>query len=136
MPNEQPHAVDRPEAPAIATRAVLFAAAGFLVFVGISLIVLHIYYGDRINQAIFVPPTQFAKPQLQIDAAADLAKLQSEQRGRLNRYAWVDRDKGIAAIPIEEAMKRVVARGADAYSPIDSNASAKQPAGAGGGKSP
>jgi hypothetical protein len=120
MPNEQPHAVDRPEAPAIATRAVLFAAAGFLVFVGISLIV----------------PTQFAKPQLQIDAAADLAKLQSEQRGRLNRYAWVDRDKGIAAIPIEEAMKRVVARGADAYSPIDSNASAKQPAGAGGGKSP
>jgi hypothetical protein len=39
MPN------DRPESPAVATRAVLFTAMGSLVFVGISLVVLHIFYG-------------------------------------------------------------------------------------------
>ena len=128
---------DRPEAPAVATRAVLFTAVGFLVFVGLSLVVLHIYYGDRINRAIFVPPTQFAKPRLQTNDTADLARLQAEQRDRLRGYAWVDRKKGIVSIPIAEAMKRVVARGdIDAYEPIDSNTSAQQPAAAGGGKSP
>ena len=136
MPNEQLHTVDRPESPAVATRAVMFAAMGFLAFVGISLVVLHIFYREQISQAVFVPPAPFAKPRLQTNDAGDLAKLQAEQRDRLNRYSWVDRDKGIAAIPIEEAMKRVVARGADAYSPIDTSSSAKQSAGAGGGKSP
>lgn len=130
MPN------DRPEAPAVATRAVLFTATGLLVFVGIFLVVLRIYYGDRIDQAIFVPPTRFAKPRLQTNDVGDLARLLAEQRDRLNRYTWVDRDKGIATIPIEEAMKRVVARGADAYGPIDPIAAAKQPAAATGGKSP
>jgi hypothetical protein len=136
MPNEQPHNVDRRESPAVATRAVTFAAMGFLAFVGISLVVLHIFYRMQISQVVFVPPTPFAKPRLQTNDAGDLAKLQAEQRDRLNRYSWVDRDNGIAAIPIEDAMKRVVARGADAYSPIDTNSSAKQSAGAGGGKSP
>lgn len=130
MPN------DRPEAPAVATRAVLFTATGFLAFVGISLVVLHIYYREQINQAVFVPPTPFAKPQLQTNDVGDLARLQAEQRGRLNRYRWVDRDKGIAAIPIEEAMKRVVARGAGAYAPVNLTAPAKQPVGTGEGKSP
>jgi len=127
---------DRPEAPAVATRTVLFTAIGFLVFVGVSLVVLHIYYGDRINRAIFVAPTLFAKPRLQTNDAGDLARLQAEQRGRLRGYAWVDRKKGIVSIPIAEAMKRVAARGTDAYEPIDSNISAQQPAAAGGGKSP
>lgn len=130
MPN------NRPEAPAVATRAVMLTATGFLVFVGISLVVLRIYFGERINQAVFVPPTSFAKPRLQTNDAGDLARLQADQRDRLNRYTWVDRAKGIATIPIEEAMKRVVARGADAYGPIDSIAPAKQPAGTDGGKSP
>jgi hypothetical protein len=130
MPN------NRPEAPAVATRAVLLTAAGFLVFVGISLVVLRIYFGERINQAVFVPPTSFAKPRLQTNDVGDLARLLADQRYRLNRYTWVDRAKGIATIPIEEAMKRVVARGADAYGPIDSIAPAKQPAAATGGKSP
>ena len=136
MPNEQPHTVDRPESPAVATRAVMFAAMGFLAFVGISLVVLHIFYREQISQAVFVPPAPFAKPRLQTNDAGDLAKLQAEQRDRLNRYSWVDRDKGIAAIPIEEAMKLLLARGADVYAPIDSIAPATQPAGAGGGQSP
>jgi hypothetical protein len=128
MPN------DRPEAPAVATRAVMFSAIGFLVFVGISLVVLHIYYSEEINQAVFVPPTPFAKPRLQTNDVDDLAKLQAGQRARLGGYAWVDREKGIISIPIEEAMKRIVARGTNAYAPIASITPAQQ--GAGGGKQP
>lgn len=130
MPN------DHPEAPAVATRAVLFTATGFLVFVGISLVVLHLYYRKQINRAVFVPPTLFAEPRLQTDDAGELATLQAEQRGKLDRYTWIDRKNGIAAIPIEEAMKRIVARGAEAYSPIDSRESVQPPADQGGGKSP
>jgi hypothetical protein len=115
---------------------VLFTAMGSLVFVGISLVVLHIFYGERTGHARLVPPTLFAKPRLQTNDAGDLARLQAEQRGRLGGYAWVDRENGIVAIPIEEAMKRLLARGADAYAPIDLVAAAKQPAGAGGGQSP
>jgi hypothetical protein len=129
MPN------DRPETPAVATRAVTFTAIGFLIFVALSLVMLHIYYGAQVTQAVFVPPTRFSKPQLQTNDVADLAKLQSEQRSRLGGYAWVDRANGIIAIPIEEGMKRVVARGADAYAPIDPTSS-QQGAGAAGEKRP
>jgi hypothetical protein len=130
MPN------DRPETPGVATRAVLFTAIGFLVFIAISLVLLRVYYSEEIRQTIFVPPTPFAKPRLQTNDAADLARLQAEQRDRLSHFAWVDREKGIATIPIDEAMKRIVARGADAYAPIESIAAVRQPAGATEGKSP
>src|SRR4051794_41942039 len=111
MPN------DRPEAPAVATRAVLFTATGLVLFVGISLVALQIYYREQISQEVFAPPTPFGKPQLQTNEVDDLARLQARQRGRLGSYGWVDRDKGIIAIPIEEAMKRIVDRGSEAYGP-------------------
>ena len=105
MPNEQRHADQR--TPAVATRAVMFAAMGFLAFVGISLVVLHIYLSATESaRRSSCRRRSFAKPRLQTNDTGDLAKLQAEQRGRLDRYTWVDREKGIAAIPIEEAMKR------------------------------
>jgi hypothetical protein len=130
MPN------DRPETPGVATRAVLFTAIGFLVFIAISLVFLRVYYSEEIRQTIFVPPTPFAKPQLQTNDVADLARLQAEQRDKLSLLTWVDRERGIATIPIDEAMKRIVARGANAYAPIELNISASRPIGANGGKSP
>jgi hypothetical protein len=130
MPN------DRPETPAVATRAVLFTAIGFLVFIAISLVLLRVYYSEHIRQTIFVPPTSFAKPRLQTNDARSLARLQTEQRDKLSRFTWIDRETGIATIPIDDAMKRIVARGADAYAPIESNISANRPVGATGEKSP
>ncbi len=133
MPNDRLQTADRPEAPAVATRVVLITAIGFLIFVAISLVLLHFYYRDQIQQPVFVQPASFAKPQLQTNEAEDLAKLHAEQRGRLSGYAWVDREKGIAAIPINEAMKRIVERGTDAYAPIEATGPVQQ---AGGGKQP
>jgi hypothetical protein len=70
-----------------------------------------------------VAPETFASPQLQINDVAELAKLQDKQRHELSNYGWVNRDAGIIRIPIEEAMKEIVARGTDAYAPMPSEAS-------------
>lgn len=129
-------ATDQPEPPAVATRVVTLTAIGFLVFVGISLVVLHFYYTERIDQAVFVPPVPFAKPRLQTNDVDELDKLQAEQRARLGSYAWVDREKNIIAIPIESAMKHVVARGADAYAPIDAITPLQHGSGTDEGKKP
>ncbi len=127
---------DRPEPPAVAARAVTFTAIGLLVFVGVSLVVLHAYFGQRIRQTVFEPPTPFAGPRLQTNDADDLARLQARQRDRLSGYAWINRENGIVAIPIDEAMKRIVARGASAYAALDSTAPTRQSTGAAGGHSP
>jgi hypothetical protein len=50
-------------------------------------------------------------PALQIDPEQDLAMLRAEEKGRLESYSWVDRERGIVAIPIERAMELMVERG-------------------------
>jgi hypothetical protein len=50
-------------------------------------------------------------PRLQPDPTADLAAYLAASRQRLSSYGWVDRDKGIAHIPIDEAMQRVAEHG-------------------------
>lgn len=45
---------------------------------------------------------------------------QVEQRARLDEWAWVDRDRGIARIPIEEAMR--VTAATDGAPPIAADA--------------
>jgi hypothetical protein len=45
----------------------------------------------------------------------DLAGYVAEQKLKLDTYYWIDRDRGIVHIPIEEAMKRVAAHGIDGF---------------------
>lgn len=54
-----------------------------------------------------VPPA----PRLQSNPQQDMRDLRSRHRELLNGYGWVNRDGGVARIPIEEAMKIVVQRG-------------------------
>jgi len=50
-------------------------------------------------------------PRLQDDPQQDLRDLLAKQQGELSHYSWVDKDAGIARIPIEDAMRIVVQRG-------------------------
>lgn len=50
-------------------------------------------------------------PRLQENPQQELRDLQLKQRGALEGYGWVDKDAGIARIPIEEAMKMIIERG-------------------------
>ena len=46
-------------------------------------------------------------PQTPLFGAADGLALRQQQREQLSHYRWVDRDAGLAAIPIEKAMDLV-----------------------------
>jgi hypothetical protein len=65
---------------------------------------------QRRNLTIAPPP-----PRQQVAPSMDLARYLAEQKLKLDTYYWIDRDRGIVHIPIEEAMKRVAAHGIDGY---------------------
>jgi len=119
MPNEHSRAPERLEPPSVATRAVLLSGLGLLLLVATSLVVMHFYYRATVQRRVFVPPTPFAQPRLQTSEKSELAALQASQRSALQSYAWVDRDKGIIAIPIDEAMRRIAERPGDKYAPVE-----------------
>jgi len=54
-------------------------------------------------------------PQLQIDPAQELAKFEAEERRRLDTYYWIDKQKGIIHMPIEEAMKKLAREGIEGF---------------------
>jgi hypothetical protein len=47
------------------------------------------------------------QPRLQESEPVDLAKLRQAEDSLLNSYGWVDREKGIVHIPIDEAMRQL-----------------------------
>ncbi|WP_165223138.1 hypothetical protein [Aquisphaera insulae] len=49
-------------------------------------------------------PWEVPGPRLQPDPAAERIQVQAAQREHLASYGWLDRDKGVAHIPIERAM--------------------------------
>lgn len=54
-----------------------------------------------------LPPS----PRFQENPQQELQDLRARQRAVLEGYEWVNKDTGIARIPIEDAMKMVVERG-------------------------
>lgn len=72
------------------------------------------WFGASASPQVPRPPAVDG-PALQPTPATDLEALRAEKRRMLNEYRWLDREKGIARIPIAQAMQRVVqdaARGA------------------------
>ena len=54
---------------------------------------------------------QFPPPNLQQSPAADMARFRQQEEEQLNSYGWTDRQNRVAHIPIERAMRLVVANG-------------------------
>ena len=54
-----------------------------------------------------LPPS----PRLQDNPQQDLQDLRAKQKALLEGYGWVNKEAGVARIPIEEAMRIVVERG-------------------------
>jgi hypothetical protein len=54
-----------------------------------------------------LPPT----PRFQENPQQELQDLRAKQKALLEGYGWVNKEAGVARIPIEEAMKMVVAQG-------------------------
>ena len=65
-----------------------------------------------VSRALTVEPPQ---PRLQTDPSADLAQFQENDEKRLHNYDWIDKEKGIVRIPIEQAMKELAEEGIDGF---------------------
>ncbi|MGN6385038.1 MAG: hypothetical protein ACTHMT_02245 [Verrucomicrobiota bacterium] len=59
--------------------------------------------------SLTAPPTNF--PKLQMSPQADFSQFRRREEALLNSYGWVDRDRGIARIPINAAMDLVLKKG-------------------------
>ena len=59
------------------------------------------------RQKFAVPP----EPNLQPNPVVNYQKFRRAENEKLNDYGWVNRDKGIVRIPIEEAMRKLVNEG-------------------------
>ena len=90
---------------------IVALAAAILLYVCLAPFVLTRIYrtglSDANRQLAIHPPA----PNLQLDPPADLATLNAREDTQLESYGWVDRDKGIAHIPLAQAMKDVASRG-------------------------
>lgn len=103
----------------LSARAVRLFAAGLAVLAMFTLLamagILHLFSRGDIEMAVKAPrpgePPVAAEPRLQISPARDLQEMRALEESQLHDYAWVDRERGIAAIPIERAMELVARRG-------------------------
>jgi len=97
----------------------------FLVGIAITttvvcLLLLAFYRGMRSYVASLQPPPPHMKfeprrepagPKLQTEQVQDLATVVRGQERLLSTYGWVDQERGVVRIPIDEAMKLVAERG-------------------------
>jgi len=51
------------------------------------------------------------EPRLQMDPVAEYRAIRAQEEGILHGYGWVDKDAGIARIPIERAMDLILEEG-------------------------
>lgn len=129
MPNEEMGSRGIPQPPDVATRTVILSVAGFLSLVAVAMIALFFYLKVSAPTALKQPAQHdFPNPTLQTSPKEDLARVEFEQRTALSGYAWVDRSKGFARIPIDEAMRIIAARGDHAYDALEPPPSASDPA--------
>lgn|SRR5690349_15976918 len=95
----------------VSPRLVVILAAGLALVVIVMVVSLLLIYPETLRHAPPASLAEFARPRLQVSSRAELAQLQAEWHQRLDGYGWVDRSKGIAHVPIDEAMARIAAQG-------------------------
>jgi hypothetical protein len=133
MPSEEMGHRRRPQPPDVANGVVIASVAGFLGFVALSMTGLFFYLRSAAPDAFKATVEHpFPAPQLQKNPQGDLQDFERDQRATLSGYGWVDRSRGIARIPIEQAMQMIAAQGPHAYDAPDQPAVKQLPAGTDG----
>lgn len=118
MPNEEMGSRALPQLAAINNRIVLTVVGGFLLFVAISIAgMLYVLKAQAPRALVARTERSFPRPELQKAPQNDLSRFTAAQAATLSGYAWVDREHGIARIPIDEAMRQTAGRGDHAYDP-------------------
>jgi hypothetical protein len=103
-------------------RAIFGFAAGLT---GVTLVVLGLMWGvatllkgSLLRKDPALPALAEARetrlppgPNLQPNPSADLAAFRAAEDAELSKWAWVDREKGVARVSVERALEIVAARG-------------------------
>lgn len=100
------------ESLAVAARPVMWTAAGLIVLVVGSLVAMLLVFWWRtgaLPSMPITPDTTFPAPKLQIHESEQLAQINKRDQERLH---------AAAALPIEQAMQRIVDRAGAAYDPL------------------
>jgi hypothetical protein len=90
---------------------VALVYAGVVALLVISCIVLIAAYPRSLpdaNRDLHIAPPG---PRLQTNAGADLQRFREQENKRLNTFYWIDQQKGVVHIPIEQAMKKLADTG-------------------------
>jgi dsRNA-specific ribonuclease len=82
------------------TTIALVGLIGAIVTFAVMLSLMALYYYASARQVLNKQINQ---------APAELSELVARQEASLAEYRWVDQSKGVVAIPIDQAMKLVVA---------------------------
>lgn len=84
---------------------------GILILLVITPIVLLVVFPRSASDVDRALTVELPEPRLQTDPSEDLSKFRAKEEKRLNSYYWIDKNRGIVHIPIDEAMKLVAEEG-------------------------
>jgi hypothetical protein len=79
------------------------------------------YVADADPQAL-EPPA----PRLQVVPEQDLASFRAQEDAILGSYAWVEKDRDVVRIPVEEAMRIVAERGLPTFPAPEADAEGEE----------
>ena len=105
---------------ALALIAIILVSLGLLIG-------LFKYFQSRetANQARTIEPARvFPEPRLEANPVLDLKALRAEEDKLLSGYAWVDPQKGLVRIPIDQAIDLIARRGLPSRPPTENQTSA------------
>lgn len=92
-------------------RVIAIVALGVLLYVCLAPFILTRIYHPALHDVSRTLAIKPPGPPLQLNPAADLQKFAAQEDTQLDSYGWIDHAKGIAHIPIAQAMQDVAARG-------------------------
>lgn len=108
----------------VSVRAVAWVAGATAAGIGLSLLIAWWAMGfaepvpdARLPLLDAASPTP--QPRLQVAPAEDLEAFMARKLQHLNSYGWVDRKAGIAHIPIDRSIERLVEKGVPRWAPAD-----------------
>jgi hypothetical protein len=95
--------------------AIGLALLGIFVFLVIAPFVLMAAFPRAASDVSRAPTVEPPAPRLQIDPSEDLGQFRAKEQKQLDTYYWIDKQKGVVHIPIEQAMKKLAEQGIDGF---------------------
>jgi hypothetical protein len=120
----------------------LAGLVGSIFFVGLIVWLLFDIFLATVNRPVaelqLPRPTDHdaGQPRLQVVPRAELQALRAREDQLLGAHQWIDRQKGIARIPISAAMEQIASQGMPKWPPAVEQPGTQQPAPAPGGHQP